>query len=381
MLRLLPYLGILLLGSAAAFSADPVNFVREPGVKLTADCHFAKFTPDKAGDGDDSAKESRWVSTGEHDEHWLAADFGTVREVNRIGLKFWGEGFVSQDFDIQVKDGDAWRTVREVRGNTKADCSFSFPTAETTDVRVVFKKQLPDKMVRLYELSVSRLAHPVEVSFSDGFRDGMLVAERKPALELRNFAPRTPAELTVKIELLDEAGKVLKTLEERRKFKDADSVPLPLPDAFGRYSYRVNLLPAPQTAFYFPAAASKYKSSSPFGSHYHSSSDLYVNHAGIYWWRDHDIYGRWSDIADEKGDIDWSDYDNRMDFVKANKIRECSVYLGAPRAYSTILPGEPVSGAHDSIYSYYPPADLNAWVNDYLLPIDRKSTRLNSSHT
>ncbi len=375
MLRLPLCLGILLTARLSALSAAPVNYVTEPGAKLSADCHFAKFTPDKAGDGNDSQKESRWVSTGEHAEHWLAVDFGVSREVNQIGLKFWSDGSISTDFDIQLKEGDNWKTVREIRGNDKSNGSFSFQTAETTAVRILFKKQIPDKMVRLYELSVSRLEHPVEISFSDGFRDGMLIAERKPALELRNFAPRTPAELTVKIDLLDQAGKVLKTVEERRKFKDADSVPLPMPDRFGCYRYRVNLLPALQTAYYFPSAAAKYKSSSPFGSHYHSSSDLYVNHAGIYWWRNHDVYGRWSHISDDKGNIDWSSYDDRMNFVKANKIRECSVYLGAPRIHSTILPGEKVSGPNDSIYSYYPPADLDAWVNDYLLPMAERAKK------
>lgn len=376
----LPSLGILLLASLTGYSADPVNVVREPGVKLTADCHYAKFTPDKAGDGDDSAKESRWVSSGEHSEHWLAADFGTVREVNQIGLKFWNDGCISADFDIQVKDGDAWKTVREVRGNALSDCRFAFPTAKTAGVRIVFKKQFPDKMVRLYEFAVFRLEHPVEIAFSDGFRNGMLIAAQKPALELRNFAPRTPAELTVGIELLDENGKVLKTFREKRKFQDADSVPLPLPDQFGRYSYRVNLLPTQQAAFFFPSAAAKYKSSSPFGSHYHSSSDLYVNHAGIYWWRNHDVYGRWSGISDEKGKIDWSGFDDRMAFVRANGIRECPVYLGAPRNYSTVLSGEPVSGPHDSIYSYYPPADLDAWVSDYLLPMAERVKQASPHH-
>ena len=173
MLRLPLCLGILLTAGLSALSAAPVNYVTEPGAKLSADCHFAKFTPDKAGDGNDSQKESRWVSTGEHAEHWLAVDFGTAREVNQIGLKFWSDGSISRDFDIQLKEDDGWKTVREVRGNDKSNGSFSFQTAETTAVRILFKKQIPDKMVRLYELSVSRLEHPVELSFSDGFRDGM----------------------------------------------------------------------------------------------------------------------------------------------------------------------------------------------------------------
>lgn len=150
------------------------------------------------------------------------------------------------------------------------------------------------------------------------------------------------------------------------------AVPLPLPDEYGSYSYEINLLDTPVPAVYFAPAPSVYRSSSPFGAHYHSSDPAFAHHAGIWWWRNHDVYGRWNFYLSSAGKTDWSDYEERLEFVRRNQLRECSVYLGAPRQYSTILPGEPVTGDLDWLYSYYPPADLDAWRRLYLTPMAEK---------
>ncbi len=356
----------------AAFAADPVNFARQPGAKLTADCHFAKYTPDKAADGDDSSKESRWVSTEAHAEHWLAIHFGEKREVNQLTLKFWTDAHISADFDIQAHEGNTWKTLREVRGNFDQFARAAFATTTTDAVRILFKKQVPDNMVRLYEVGVYRLEQAVDVRFSEALRSGLLLAELRPELILENREPGREVSLSILISLCDENGKELKKTEVRKSFKEKVAIPLPLPESYGAYSYRVNLFEGPVPVLYFPAANAVYKSSSPFGSHCHSLDTAFIQHAGIYWWRNHDVYGRWNHYVNEEGKVDWSDYDERLAFVKKNGIRECSVYLGAPRLYSTILPGEPVSGMRDWTYSYYPPSDLDAWVKQYLIPMAEK---------
>ena len=364
-----------LLGAALAVTgADrPENLARTPGSRFTADCHFAAYTPDKAGDGDFTSKASRWVSRDTPEKHWLAVEFNQPREVNQVSLQFWNPTHLSVDYDIQTKSGDSWKTVRKVRNNRAVQSSSSFPTEKTEAVRVVFLKQLPDNMVRLYELGAFRQPHPVEAAFSDALDGGLLIAERKPALVLRNCDPGQTAKLPVHIRLLSGDGKKeLKQLSGEYSFKETATVPLPLPDEYGPYLYEISLLQNPVPVMYLPAAAATWQSSSPFGAHYHNYADAFVNHAGIHWWRNHDVYGRWSDHADAEGKPDWSDFDKRLAFVKKNQIRECSVFLGAPRAFSTILPGEPVVGPQDWIYSYYPPADLDAWMNRYLLPVVEK---------
>lgn len=364
-----------LLGAALAVTgADrPENLARTPGSRFTADCHFAAYTPDKAGDGDFTSKASRWVSRDTPEKHWLAVEFDQPREVNQVSLQFWNPTHLSVDYDIQTKSGDSWKTVRKVRNNRAVQSSSAFPTEKTEAVRVVFLKQLPDNMVRLYELGAFRQPHPVEAAFSDALDGGLLIAERKPALVLRNCDPGQTAKLPVHIRLLSGDGKKeLKQLSGEYSFKETATVPLPLPDEYGPYLYEISLLQNPVPVMYLPAAAATWQSSSPFGAHYHNYADAFVNHAGIHWWRNHDVYGRWSDHTDAEGKPDWSDFDKRLAFVKKNQIRECSVFLGAPRAFSTILPGEPVVGPQDWIYSYYPPADLDAWMNRYLLPVVEK---------
>ncbi len=361
---------LALFGAALASGADKLeNLVRAPGSRLSADCHFNNFTPEKAADGDSTSKASRWVSRDNTKEHWIAVEFDRPKEVNQVSLQFWNRSHISVDYDIQVRIGDSWKTVGEVRGNREEKRTTAFPTTETRAVRIRFLKQIPDNMVRLYEFSAARLPHPVEVSFDDAISGGLLIG-RTPSLRLINREPGTTVEILVKIRLLSGDGRtMLKESSGTCTLRSAASVPLPVPESYGPCRYEISLLENPVDAVSLPPAESPYRSSSPFGAHYHNSADGFVTHAGIHWWRNHDIYGRWSDLADEKGRMDWSNYRERLAFVRKNQIRECSVYLGAPRAFSTILPGEPVIGPQDWNYSYYPPSDFDAWVNQYLLPV------------
>lgn len=372
----LALLSLLLAGGMVSAAEEPVNLSLQPGVKLSADCHYLAFTPDKAADGNREEKASRWLSLDEKGDHWLEVSFPKEQEVNYVTLHFWSDTYISVDFDIQVRSGDGWKTVREVRDNKLSICRYAFPTVKTSAVRVLFHRQIPDGMVRLYELGVYRQAHPTEVTPNEVLRIGVLSPQSTPQLQFRNCEPGRPAELSLQVELVDaQKGKVLKTFEQKVSFDDTATVNLPLPETYGSYEYRINLLDAPISVVYFPEAPGKYRSASPFGSHYHSSEDAFVRYAGIYWWRNHDVYGRWNNNYEADGSVNWSGYDERLEFVRRNQIRECSVYLGAPPAYSTILPGEPVTGPAHWTYSYYPPSNLEKWVSDYLIPMAERTKK------
>lgn len=371
---------LLLLWGAALAAGKPVNLCLQPGVKLTADCHHQSFTPAKAADGNQKLMASRWLSRDETGDHWLEAAFPNPQEVNSVTLSFWKATHLSVDFDIQIRRDGKWKTVREIRGNTQQISSHAFPTEKCSAVRVLFHRQIPDGMVRLYEFGVFRQPHPLEATLCDALRNGLLTEQPAPQLQLRNGEPGSIARIPLKVELTDKRGKLLRTLEQTISFTDSATVNLPLPESYGSYEYRFNVLDAPVPAVYFPAAPGKYRTASPFGVHYHDSIDAIVHHAGIYWWRNHDIYGRWNDNYDADGKEDWTDYEKRLEFVRRNQIRECSVFLGAPPAYSTILPGEPVKNrnhwTYSSYHSFYPPSNLEKWVSDYLIPVAERTKKV-----
>ena len=366
------FLTAFLAAALSSGAGTSTNLIREPGTRLTADSFFTVHVPSKAGDGNFNDKTSRWVSTADGREHWLAAEFSAPREVNRIALHFWTDGHLATDFDVQAKFNNEWKTVREVRGNRERVVRAVFPTIRTETLRILFRRQIPDNMVRLYEFTADRMEQPVAVTLSAAFHGGLLLPGRRPELLLDHCEPEKTIQLPVSIRLLDEHGKVLKTRRQACVVRQRAAVPLPLPDEYGSYSYEINLLDTPVPAVYFAPAPSVYRSSSPFGAHYHSSDPAFAHHAGIWWWRNHDVYGRWNFYLSSAGKTDWSDYEERLEFVRRNQLRECSVYLGAPRQYSTILPGEPVTGDLDWLYSYYPPADLDAWRRLYLTPMAEK---------
>ena len=67
----LALLSLLLAGGMVSAAEEPVNLSLQPGVKLSADCHYLAFTPDKAADGNREEKASRWLSLDEKGGHWL----------------------------------------------------------------------------------------------------------------------------------------------------------------------------------------------------------------------------------------------------------------------------------------------------------------------
>lgn len=102
------------------------------------------------------------------------------REVNRIALHFWTDGHLATDFDVQAKFNNEWKTVREVRGNRERVVRAVFPTIRTETLRILFRRQIPDNMVRLYEFTADRMEQPVAVTLSAAFHGGLLLPGRRP---------------------------------------------------------------------------------------------------------------------------------------------------------------------------------------------------------
>ena len=363
---------ILAVFSSVVYSLSGMeNLARREGVKVTASGHYRKFTPDKAVDGNDKSDASRWLSPEGAGPHVLTLDFGEKVEFNCVVLKFWQRRRrCAADLDVEVKRDGRWIKVASVRNNVEqvVRCIFDEP-ADSSGMRVVFlRDNSADGMIRLYELEVFLL--PITAKFSAAFSRGFLLPGTAPEVELRCFgdAGNIPE---FEAELVDSGGRVVTSLREKLDFSSGSAtVRLPLPPRYGRFTWRSEFFP-PRHFVYIPSAPGTYKSASPFGAHYQTATPEAVRHAGIFWWRPHDDYGRWDMYMSSTGVAAWERYEEKLRFVRENGIRECQVYLGAPRCYSTIIPGEAATARSDSdwLYSYYPPADLQAWRELYLLPV------------
>lgn len=358
--------GAILVGALVAMASP--NLARLPGATLSADNHQGAHRPQRANDGVLDQFNSRWVSKFTQREHWLQLAFPSPVAVNRLTIHFAGPAFYATDFDIQVKNGDQWRTLRAVRDNRRIVRHVSFATTTATVFRVLFHRAVPDTMVRLYELEAWCDPQPVEATLSDAICDGLLLPERPLTLKLTHF-DAAPISLAVSATLKDEHGHVLQTLTKTLDLKREATLYLPRPEQYGRYLYECSLWSEPMHFVYFPPSTSRYQTSSPFGAHCHVRSRAHIRHAGIYWWRNHDLYGRWNSLADEQGRPDWRDYHKTLKFVADYGVRECSVLLGAPRIHSTILPGEFSLNPHDTVNSLYLPASSQPWLEEYVRPL------------
>ncbi|MBS1369859.1 MAG: hypothetical protein HPZ91_07900 [Lentisphaeria bacterium] len=364
--------------SLAAFSAGAENLNRLPGTKLTADSQYSVYAPANAADGGCTEMKSRWVSSAVPVDHWLMAEYDSPRTVNAVTLVFWADTHVSVDFDIEGRTGGEWKLLRSVRGNRAVAPRFIFPRAEVDALRVVFRRQMPDAMVRLYEFEAENAPAAMEFAVSPTHGNGFLAKGEKRSVTLRSFEEK-PVAVTLKTVLRPQPGtpgrEIVRTLN--LTLSGVAEIPLPVPETYGSYEYDFRLtakdgkelVSGSESFFYFPPSLPVYRTASPFAAHYYHMHDALVDYAGLSWWRNHDVYGRWNNNSDAKGNADWSELDDRLANVKRNRIRECAVLLGAPRKYSTILPGEPAASAKDSVYSYYPPADLDAWRESYLKPL------------
>ena len=308
--------------SAADGGKEAENLNRLPGTKLSADSVFYKYTADKAADGDRADKLSRWVSSAESGEHWIMAEYDAPRKVNAVTLVFWTDTHVSLDFDIEGRVDGKWVTLREVRGNRAVAPRLVFPEREVSALRVVFRKQIPDSMVRLYEFSAECAPHALELSMSPTRGNGFLEEGEARSVTLYCHE-KSPVRLNLRLGLKAEAGRpAAESVQENRtvELKGAQTFRLPVPKTFGAYEYEIVLtdedgttvLSQTEPFFYFPPSNPAYKTASPFAAHYYHMHPALIDYVGLYWWRNHDVYGRWNNNMDEQGNADWSELDERL---------------------------------------------------------------------
>ena len=297
--------------SAADGGKAAENLNRLPGTKLSADSVFYKYTADKAADGDRTDKLSRWVSSAESGEHWIMAEYDAPRKVNAVTLVFWTDTHVSLDFDIEGRVDGKWVTLREVRGNRAVAPRLVFPEREVSALRVVFRKQIPDSMVRLYEFSAECASHALELSMSPTRGNGFLEEGEARSVTLYCHE-KSPVRLNLRLGLKAEAGRpAAESVQENRtvELKGAQTFRLPVPKTFGVYEYEIVLtdedgttvLSQTEPFFYFPPSNPAYKTASPFAAHYYHMHPALIDYVGLYWWRNHDVYGRWNNNMDEQG--------------------------------------------------------------------------------
>jgi hypothetical protein len=133
------------------------------GERATASSTHGRFDPCGAVDGD-SAWQNWSTSTGWNDgtsrvfPDWLAVEWPTPEQVERVVIHTYAtptspaarQGI--KDFDVQVREGGTWTTVREFRNNTAAQITATFPVRRTDGVRVVVHSSNSGDYSRILEL-------------------------------------------------------------------------------------------------------------------------------------------------------------------------------------------------------------------------------------
>ncbi|MBM3500897.1 MAG: discoidin domain-containing protein [Armatimonadetes bacterium] len=100
----------------------PDNYcLAEAGATLTVDSHFPNYPdviPLQDGrtrlPGDHCRNDVSWASAESPDPHWVEIDFGQVRRITRVSLGwayYAGVYHTSQNWEVQLPDGNGWRTV------------------------------------------------------------------------------------------------------------------------------------------------------------------------------------------------------------------------------------------------------------------------------
>ncbi|MFW6600502.1 discoidin domain-containing protein [Propionibacteriaceae bacterium Y2011] len=97
------------------------------------------------GPVDGDREDSHWEETGWNDgtravfPDWWGVQWEGPQTIDRV--EFWtkapGETNGIRDFEIQVRDGEAWRTVAEQTGNDQIHVVTTFPAQRTDAVRIL----------------------------------------------------------------------------------------------------------------------------------------------------------------------------------------------------------------------------------------------------
>ena len=90
------------------------NMARMAGVEATADSvDPAKLSPDKAIDGDTAARDSRWSSTNDEENHahWLQLAF--PQEIKAYSVEIYWEQRNAEIYEVESSlDGESWNTIK-----------------------------------------------------------------------------------------------------------------------------------------------------------------------------------------------------------------------------------------------------------------------------
>ncbi len=136
------------------------------GTVATADSIYSEarnYTPGAAIDGlvtDD--QRSRWLSGDNPPPHWLRLDFAEPVSFRRVRLHLYAHAasadlgqYVPRSFEVQVPEGEGWRTVASVEENTQVRALVEFEPVRAGSLRVLFTTSCPaDHIVRLREIEV-----------------------------------------------------------------------------------------------------------------------------------------------------------------------------------------------------------------------------------
>ena len=116
--------------------------------------------------------DSRWIGRSGSGGNWIELDLGkatTFRSVWVVTGWKHESRYVAQEFDVQIKAGDTWRTLAggAVRDNRKVRCELVLP--EPVTARHVRVSTTSDNYFRVYEIAL--------------FADPPAIAEASPAAE------------------------------------------------------------------------------------------------------------------------------------------------------------------------------------------------------
>jgi hypothetical protein len=113
-------------------------------------------TPDRVVDGVPSGMAwqdgTRNANSGKNEfPDWIAVAFPGEQTVARVVVYT----DTLRDYDVQVKQGEDWRTVAQVRGGAEASLDSRFEAVKTTAVRLLITATRDDKQSsRVYEIEV-----------------------------------------------------------------------------------------------------------------------------------------------------------------------------------------------------------------------------------
>ncbi len=96
---------------------------------------FKDYSANKAVDGDNADKTSRWISAKNTDPHWLEVDLGDFFSVNKVVITS-DESAVPKDFELQYWDGTEWKALFAETGNTSVKFQKEFTATNTSKVRL-----------------------------------------------------------------------------------------------------------------------------------------------------------------------------------------------------------------------------------------------------